>query len=205
MSIKTACFTGHRHLLQHKMDELSQLIDQAVVEAYKHGYRQFLCGGALGFDTLAASRILIFRNKYPDMRLVLVIPCENQDLHWNKEDQILYRKIRGQADDVIVLSPEYYQGCMQTRNRYMIDHSSLCICYLFSLRGGTAYTVRYAVFRNIEIVNLAMEHSQTEMTLRENQWNSMFISHSANKNADIAHLFLLQDRILKKKNTSSSF
>ena len=61
MSIKTACFTGHRHLLQHKMDELSQLIDQAVVEAYKHGYRQFLCGGALGFDTLAASRILIFR------------------------------------------------------------------------------------------------------------------------------------------------
>ena len=57
MSIKTACFTGHRHLLQHKVDELSQLIDQAVVEAYKHGYRQFLCGGALGFDTLAASRL----------------------------------------------------------------------------------------------------------------------------------------------------
>jgi uncharacterized phage-like protein YoqJ len=204
MSTKTACFTGHRHLLQHKADTLSQLIDHAVTEAYEHGYRQFLCGGALGFDTLAATRILSFRKKHPDIRLVLVIPCENQDFHWNKKDQTLYRKIREQADDVIILSPIYYQGCMQTRNRYMVDHSSLCICYLYSLRGGTAYTVRYAAFRNIEIVNLAMDHSQTDLSMRENQCNSMYISHSANKNAAIAHLFLLQSRNLKKKNMLSS-
>ena len=205
MSIKTACFTGHRHLLQQKIDTLSQMIDHAIADAYAHGYRQFLCGGALGFDTLAASRILIFRNKYPDTRLVLVIPCENQDLHWSKENQTIYRKNREQADDVIILSPVYYQGCMQSRNRYMVDHSSLCICYLFSLRGGTAYTVRYAAFRNIEIVNLAMDHSLDDMTLRENQWNSIFISHSANKNAAIVHSFHLLDRNLRKKNMLNSF
>lgn len=204
MKTKTACFTGHRHLLQDKRDTLSLLIDQAVSEAYQNGYRRFLCGGALGFDTLAAKRIILSRSIHPDIKLTLVIPCENQSMHWSKEDQAVYRDIRQQADEVIILSPVYYQGCMQTRNRYMVDHSSLCICYLFSFRGGTAYTVRYASFCNIEIINLAMDHSQTDITLRENQCSCMFISRSAGKNAGTARLFRLQDRKLRKKNMLSS-
>jgi uncharacterized phage-like protein YoqJ len=204
MITKTACFTGHRHLLQEKQDSLSLLIDQAISEAYKDNYRRFLCGGALGFDTLAATRIILFRKEHPDIKLTLVVPCENQSLHWCKEDQSVYRHIREQADEVIILSPLYYQGCMQTRNRYMVDHSSLCICYLFSFRGGTAYTVRYAAYCNIDIINLAMDQSQTDFTLRENQCSSTFMSRSANKNAVTAHSFLLQGRKLRKKNMLSS-
>ena len=49
----------------------------------------------------------------------------------------------------------YYNGCMQVRNRYLVDHSSACICYLNNLRSGTAYTVKYAESQGLQIINLA--------------------------------------------------
>ena len=44
---------------------------------------------------------------------------------------------------------------MFKRNRYMVDHSDICVCYCTSGEGGTAYTVRYAEKKEIPIVNLA--------------------------------------------------
>lgn len=46
---------------------------------------------------------------------------------------------------------------MFERNRYMADHSDICVCYCTSGEGGTAYTVRYAEKKEIPIVNLAGE------------------------------------------------
>ena len=44
---------------------------------------------------------------------------------------------------------------MFKRNRYLVDHSSLCICYLTRQTGGTAYTFNYAKNKGIEIINIA--------------------------------------------------
>ena len=59
------------------------------------------------------------------------------------------------ADEVRVLAPRYYDGCMQARNRYMVDRASVCIAYLTETRGGTAGTVRYAEKQGISVINLA--------------------------------------------------
>ena len=165
----TACFTGHRHLPPDKRDSVAAPLGRAIEEAYKNGYRRFMCGGALGFDTIAALQVLDSRKEHPDIKLILAIPCLDQAKRWSDHDRGIYDMISAQANEKIVLSPEYYQGCMQTRNRYMVDHSSLCICYLYSLHGGTAYTVRYAVSRDIPVINLAMEDSHPESMLREDQ------------------------------------
>jgi len=202
---ETACFTGHRHIPPEKQDAVSALLARSIGEAYGNGYRRFMCGGALGFDTLAALQVLKYREDHTDVRLIVVIPCQNQAERWSGKDRAVYRHIAERADERIVLSPEYYQGCMQTRNRYMVDHSSLCICYLYSFHGGTAYTVRYAVFRNIGIINLAMNASQTDLKLKENPWSSMFTSLSADGNADTARLFLSRDRKVRQKHTRTSW
>ena len=47
------------------------------------------------------------------------------------------------------------QGCMYKRNRHLVDHSGICVCYLTKDSGGTAYTVRYARTHGLEIINLA--------------------------------------------------
>ena len=202
---KTAFFTGHRTISNEEKPLMNSLIFQSLSSAYKFGYRRFFCGCALGFDTLAALQVVRLRELFPDVRLILAIPCETQADRWNHQDRDTYRQILGFADEKRVLSPFYYQGAMLTRNRYMADRSSLCICWLKSgvTRGGTASSVRYAlVHGGIRIVNLAVPDQYTPGRLREKTWNCMYISPSANKNAVTVPLLLSHRRRLIFRNMS---
>ena len=112
--------------------------------------------GAVGFDALAATAVLKLKEKYPHIRLVMVLPCppEQQSSRWNDEQKKRYYKILGQADKVRILSPQYTDGCMLDRNRHMVDCSAYLICYLREQRGGTFYTVNYAEKCGLEILRL---------------------------------------------------
>ena len=196
----TAFFTGHRHLPSGEINRISDNLYDCISAAYDEGYRRFFCGCALGFDTLAARQALCFRDHHPDLILSLAIPCRTQDAKWQEKDKIVYRKILDLADEITVLSPDYYQGVMLTRNRYMADRSSLCICYLQHMRGGTASTVRYALQNSgIRIVNLAMCQDQYAYFLREESWKYMYTYPSAGRNAVIAPLRLLSGKKLSMK------
>ncbi len=67
----------------------------------------------------------------------------------------MYQYIISQADKVRYTSEYYYSGCMNTRNRHLVDNSSVCICYLAKSRGGTYFTVIYAEQRGLQIINVA--------------------------------------------------
>ena len=130
-------------------------LEKAVQDAVDRGYRYFGCGGALGFDTLAAQTVLRLRESHPQIRLILVLPCKNQTKGWKEADIAEYERIIKAADKVTYTSEQYYSGCMQKRNRHLVDYSSLCICYQTELSGGTAYTVNYARSQGIKIINVA--------------------------------------------------
>ena len=126
-----------------------------MIEAIEQGYRYFGCGGALGFDTLAAQTVLRLREIYPEIRLILVLPCRDQTRGWKQADVAEYERIMKAADKVTYTSEQYYSGCMHKRNRHLVDNSSLCICYLTEQSGGTAYTVNYARSQGLSIINVA--------------------------------------------------
>ena len=179
----TAFFTGHR-IMPGK---------EFLLQAYEAGYRRFFCGCALGFDTLAAFQTVRLRQQYPGVVLSLAIPFSGQADGWHETEQKTYSRLLALADERIILSPTYYQGVMLARNHYMADRSSLCICYLTNMRGGTASTVRYALIHDsIRIVNLAVKNKSC--FFRENTWNYMFISPSASENAVTAPLCLMSQR-----------
>ncbi len=115
----------------------------------------FLSGGALGFDTLAAQAVLVLRNSHPDVTLVLALPCRSQADRWCRADQEMYQMLLREADRVIYVSEEYFPGCMQKRNRFLVDHADTCLCFLRSCRGGTWNTVSYAYDSGRNIQNLA--------------------------------------------------
>ena len=142
---QSAFFTGHRFLRHEDLPAIRMKVDQCISEAYESGYRRFFCGCALGFDTVAAFRVIFLKKQYPDIRLSLAIPCATQAERWDPEDRKTYDQLLQKADDCTVLSPFYYQGAMLSRNRYMADRSSLCICWLSNMRSGTASAVRYAI------------------------------------------------------------
>lgn len=156
MREKTCCFTGHRELpTGWGRKKLAAKLEKAIVEQINNGIQFFGIGGALGFDTLAAQTVLSMKKKYPDIKLILVLPCLTQTKGWPSKDVEEYERIKAQADKVKYTSQEYYQGCMHKRNRHLVDNSSVCICYLTKERGGTAYTVNYAREQGIKVVNVA--------------------------------------------------
>lgn len=151
---QTCCFTGHRRLPADRLDEISARLDETVERLVHEGVRYFGAGGALGFDTLAALSVLRMRQKYPQIRLILVLPCADQSDGWPADDRALYERIRAQADKVVLLSQRYAPGCMRRRNLYLVAHSSVCVCYLSRSRSGAAQTVRRAQREGVPVVNL---------------------------------------------------
>ena len=155
MKNKTCCFTGHRQIPAEYLPTLSGKLREILISYIEKGYTYFGAGGALGFDTLAAQEVLNLRKQYQDIKLILVLPCRDQADRWKKEDQEDYERIKRAADKVVYTSDHYYSGCMHKRNRHLVDCSSLCICYLTNLTGGTAYTVDYARKMGCIVKNLA--------------------------------------------------
>lgn len=126
---------------------MESLIDQ--------GYCYFGAGGALGFDTLAAQTVLELRKKYPQVKLILVLPCLSQADCWPDRDKKVYEDVKQQADKVVYTSKAYTRECMHKRDRHLVENSSVCVCYLTKETGGTAYTVDYARKHDLKVVNLA--------------------------------------------------
>ena len=46
---------------------------------------------------------------------------------------------------------------MSKRNRYMVDSSGYCICYVTQKKGGSYYTMNYAKEAGLGIINLATD------------------------------------------------
>lgn len=155
MRNETCCFTGHRKIPPEERAGITDRLERVIVSLYQQGIRAYEAGGALGFDALAASTVIRLRRDYPDMKLILVLPCQTQTRGWRPEDVTEYERIKAQADEVFYTAQQYTKGCMHKRNRYMVDNSGVCVCYLTRDSGGTAYTVRYAEKKGLAIVNVA--------------------------------------------------
>lgn len=147
------CFTGHRYIANEHIEKLNSTLPDIIKALIKSGVTDFITGGALGFDTLAARSVLKERESNPNIRLVLALPCREQTARWNKKDIAVYNEILGLADEIIYVSEEYTNGCMLKRNRFMVDNSSHCVFYMSAPRGGTAYTVKYALENELEMHN----------------------------------------------------
>ena len=152
----TCCFTGHRDISIMTYAELFDRIDTVVRRLLDNGYEYFVCGGAIGFDTVAATYVCSLKKQGISAKLVLMLPCRNQTAKWREYDKLVYNSILGYADEIIYVSEEYHSGCMQKRNRAMVDASSACICFLNSMEhSGTRQTVEYAMRKGIAIANVA--------------------------------------------------
>ena len=153
--MKTVCFTGHREIAEGEAASLRDALDREIERLILEGADVFRAGGALGFDTMAAASVLIMKNKYPNVRLDLILPCETQTSGWHPESVKLYEEIKKRADNVSYVSTSYFRGVMQKRNRALVDGADVCVAFLRSgAQGGTGYTVSYAQKKGVRVINL---------------------------------------------------
>ena len=145
----TCAFTGHRILKKDfNQDKLSEIIDKVI----KNGYKTFLVGMAWGFDLKVFETLLTKKNQNID--IIACVPCKNQEIYFKNSEKQKYINYLKKADKIVYVSNEYFEGCMQKRNRYLVDNSSLLIAYIYSNMGGTKNTVLYAEKKGKNIIYL---------------------------------------------------
>lgn len=120
----------------------------------KRGFKQFLTGGALGCDMMAAEVILELKDQYRRAKIShwLCMPCLDYTARWSEEDKQRLEKIKKDSIYFYVSDSPYYNGCMQKRNKYMVDTSRVLLAVYDGQSGGTRSTVEYAKSKNRKIV-----------------------------------------------------
>ncbi|SCI65676.1 Uncharacterized protein conserved in bacteria [uncultured Clostridium sp.] len=154
---KCCCFTGHRpeklpwgrNGQSPAFHRAMAAVEAAIIAQIEDGCTWFYTGMARGMDLWAAQIVLKYRDlgagEQLGVRLCAVLPCADQAARWNREDQALHTRVLAQADEKVVLAPRYAPGCMQARNRYLVEHAGHVIA-LYDGRspGGTRQTLELA-------------------------------------------------------------
>lgn len=160
-SERSACFTGHRDMAESESavsERLYILLEKLVTEEQIAVY---YAGGAVGFDTVAAKCVLRLREKYPQVRLRLVLPCSNEEQtrKWTANQKYEFRQILTSADSVEYTAKHQFRGCMAFRNARLVEHATdYCICYHDPARkSGTSQTIGFAEKKGLKIINLFKE------------------------------------------------
>lgn len=155
LEIHTVCFTGHREIPRSHAFALPRVLERELITLIERGATVFRAGGAMGFDTLAALKVLELREAYPQIELELILPCRNQTERWPQAEVRTYEYVLKNADRCEFLYPHYIDGCMLERNRRLVKDSDVCVAYCCRNRGGTLYTVTHAIKQGLEVINLA--------------------------------------------------
>ena len=153
-------FTGHRIISAEERISLVPALKSTILYLISLGVKEFHCGGAMGFDTLAAGVVFDVSREHPEIKLILELPYENQSSKWKDADKRFYDFVKSKANEINVYSAnpknkDEAVNALLKRNRKMIDKSYYCVCFLKENKGGTAYTVNYAKLHDLHIINLA--------------------------------------------------
>ena len=153
-SVSTVCFTGHRNIAYGDAVKLPSLLEKVLTDLIGRGVTIFRAGGAIGFDTVAALKVLELKERYPHIRLELILPCRNQTEYWEETAVRTYQYILERADSHRFLFDTYFEGCMLERDRRLVEGSDVCVAFCNRSRGGTAYTFTHALRAGLEVINL---------------------------------------------------
>ena len=154
MDFRACAMTGHRNITHALERGLEKRLLDVIEELAAEGTEVFYTGGAQGFDTLAAREVIRFRITHPDVSLVLILPCVNQNERWSESATSAYEFILSSADEIRYISDEYTDGCMRERNLALVDASDILIAYVGRSRSGAGQTVRMAEKAGKRVYNL---------------------------------------------------
>ena len=158
----SCCITGHRpEKLSWDTNEddsrcltLKKALMDTLESAYAKGYRHFLSGMARGTDLYFCEAVLQLKEMHPNISLEAVIPYAGQAESWPEADKLRYGRLLSHCDFETVIQHTYTTGCLQRRNRYLVDHAGYLIGVYNGSGGGTLYTLSYAMQQGIAVTVL---------------------------------------------------
>ncbi len=144
------CFTGHRpSKLGMTERQLRPLLEDAIRQAIGDGFTTYITGMAQGTDLIAAEIVLRLQEQDPRLKLICALPHPGFGLHWGGGWTERFKSVLARADLERTICPSFSYASYQTRNEWMVNHSSLVIAVFNGEAGGTRNTLEYARKRNV--------------------------------------------------------
>ena len=174
--LKSCTFTGHRPKAMFGYNiqayaGLSKQLYACIEQLYKLGYRQFITGGAQGFDQLVFWAVAQFKQSHPEIQNVVYIPHPGQEAKWPVDGlfgQQQYQQMLNIADQVVTVSNQQSIQSLFQRNEAMVDASDGIVCLYEddswrnpSTKSGTASTMRYAIKHMMDIWQIQFDNKSS--------------------------------------------
>jgi len=148
---KICCFCGHSKIYSSEklFKNVKSLIENLILQ---ENVTEFWVGHYGDFDKLSATAVEEIKNKYPYIKLNLILPYLTQEI-------ILNKKLYNRKFDNIIISKTPDNTLKRYKivecNKYMVKNSDFLICFINHDWSGAALTFKYAKKNNINIFNLA--------------------------------------------------
>ena len=142
MNLDSCVFIGHSEAYGVDSMKLYKTIENAI----EQGVTLFLNGGMGHFDYMCAQTVAELKKEYSDIRSELVIPYLTfQPRTMKYFDSSIY------PDG---FEKYHFKAAIPKRNRRMVDQSQMAICYVTHGWGGAAQTMKYAIRKKLQIINI---------------------------------------------------
>lgn len=148
MSVCT--FFGHREC--YGLD--AEVLRSAIKDLISQGVTEFLVGHQGQFDGMVRSCLRSLQTQYPNIRYSVVLaylPTEKRE--FEDLSDTMYPEIEGH--------PRF---AIERRNKWMIEASDCCICYINHTWGGAYKFARMAMRRGLKLRNLGSATIEWETT-----------------------------------------
>lgn len=186
----TLCFTGQRPkdlmpgsrqaYSMESYDKFRKDLTLYLSEMYNAGYRNFISGGAQGFDQIAFWAVEDLKAIHPDIKNIAYLPFKGQEGAWRDTggfSKTEYRKLVEKADEVVWTSE--MQGitvdlvnnrniglALNRRNHAMVDDADLVIALYRDPNGfdpnktgsGTNNCMKYAHDKGVPVYQIVYDN-----------------------------------------------
>lgn len=168
---ETMCFTGHRpnKLCGYDINAYTQFVNNLmeVLQTYvtKYNIKNFITGGAQGFDQLVFWAVHHLQHKHPEYKIqnIVFVPFTGQESKWSSTglfSQTDYKNMLSVADRIVICNREItnnsdfntIRNALMNRNKMMVDESIrvMALCnetdaHTNNITGGTGNCVRYTL------------------------------------------------------------
>lgn len=156
----SAALTGHRpERLGYSSNTYATtdwvyMIDWLKLKIKENKVTDVYCGMANGCDIAYGIAALGLKEEGYPVRLHCVLPCKNYN-----SSNLWCNSLKKAADEWIELSEEFYKGCDNVRDQYMVDHSDKLFAVFDGIKsGGVWSTIRKAQKKGIDIIYYPKEN-----------------------------------------------
>ena len=140
--MSTATFIGHARC--YGLSEA--LVEAEIRKLIEGGVDHFLCGGKGDFDGICAKIVHDLKAEYPNIVSELVLPYPG------------FQPFDPERYDCFLAPEGYetwnYKAVYEKRNRYMLEHSDVALCYVVHEWGGAAKTLRVAKRLGLPVIEM---------------------------------------------------